>query len=143
MATLDQLSGGRVSLGVGSGWSAHEYESFGGSLAERGARMEESLSLLRKLWTEEDVESSGRFWQFPPLTTYPRPAQAPHPAAACRSAKRRAAHWRKSWGYSPAISLAVSMGNPSAALVIWRGFMVNLALPITFVPRSSVAVSRW
>ena len=101
VATLDQLSGGRVSLGVGSGWSAHEYESFGGSLAERGARMEESLSLLRKLWTEEDVESSGRFWQFPPLTTYPRPAQAPHPplwvagnaGAAIDRAARLGTHW--------------------------------------------------
>ena len=101
VATLDQLSGGRVSLGVGSGWNPLEYEAFGSSLRERGARMDESLGLLRRLWTERDVEGTGRFWRFPPLTISPRPVQRPHPPlwvagnapAAIERAARLGTHW--------------------------------------------------
>jgi len=101
VATLDQLSGGRVSLGVGIGWNPVEYQAFGASLAERGARIEESLGLLRRLWTERDVAGTGRFWRFDPVTVHPRPVQAPHPplwvagnaAAAIDRAARLGTHW--------------------------------------------------
>ena len=101
MATLDQLSGGRVSIGVGSGWNPREYEAFGAALTERGARMDESLALLRRLWTDHDVAGTGRFWRFPPLTVQPRPVQLPHPplwvagnaAAAIDRAARLGTHW--------------------------------------------------
>lgn len=101
VATLDQLSGGRVSLGVGSGWNPAEYQAFGSSLRERGARMDESLTLLRRLWTERDVEGTGRFWRFAPLTVHPRPVQAPFPPlwvagnapAALDRAARLGTHW--------------------------------------------------
>jgi probable F420-dependent oxidoreductase len=101
VATLDQLSGGRVSLGVGSGWSPAEYAAFGATLSERGARMDESLQLLRRLWTEENVAGDGQFWRFPALSVYPRPVQKPHPplwvagnaAAAIESAARLGTHW--------------------------------------------------
>lgn len=101
VATLDELSGGRVSLGVGSGWNPAEYAAFGASLGERGARMEESLTLLRRLWTEHDVASDGRFWRFPPLTVHPRPVQRPLPqlwvagnaTAAIDRAARLGTHW--------------------------------------------------
>lgn len=101
VATLDQLSGGRVSLGVGSGWNPVEYAAFGASLRERGARMDESLGLLRRLWTERDVEGTGRFWRFPPVTISPRPVQHPHPPlwvagnapAAIARAARLGTHW--------------------------------------------------
>lgn len=79
IATLDQLSGGRVSLGVGIGWNPAEYAAFGGTLAERGDRLEESLRLLPRLWSDDDVAGDGRFWPFPPVTVVPRPVQAPHP----------------------------------------------------------------
>jgi probable F420-dependent oxidoreductase len=101
VATLDQLSAGRVSLGVGSGWNPLEYAAFGSSLRERGARMDESLGLLRRLWTETEVEGTGRFWRFPPVTISPRPVQAPHPPlwvagnapAAIDRAARLGTHW--------------------------------------------------
>jgi probable F420-dependent oxidoreductase len=101
VATLDQLSGGRVSLGVGSGWNPLEYAAFGASLRERGSRMDESLTLLRRLWTETDVASDGRFWVFPPVTLAPRPVQQPHPPlwvagnapAALDRAARLGTHW--------------------------------------------------
>lgn len=101
VATLDELSGGRVSLGVGSGWNQTEYAAFGASLRERAARMDESLALLRRLWTEEDVSGDGRFWRFPAITLQPRPVQSPHPPlwvagnapAAIDRAARLGTHW--------------------------------------------------
>src|SRR5687768_15694062 len=53
VATIDQLSGGRISLGVGLGWWPLEYEVHGSVFAERGARMEEALEILRLVWTTE------------------------------------------------------------------------------------------
>jgi probable F420-dependent oxidoreductase len=109
VATLDQLSGGRVSLGVGVGWNPVEYAAFGSSLAERGARIEESLSLLRRLWTEHDVAGTGRFWRFPAVTVYPRPVQAPHPplwvAGNAPAAIDRAARLGTSWLCDPVQTL--------------------------------------
>lgn len=101
VATLDQISAGRVSLGVGIGWNPVEYQAFGASLAERGARIEESLGLLRRLWTEHDVAGAGRFWRFDPVTVHPRPVQVPHPPlwvagnapAAIDRAARLGTHW--------------------------------------------------
>jgi probable F420-dependent oxidoreductase len=109
VATLDQLSGGRVSLGVGVGWNPVEYAAFGSSLAERGARIEESLGLLRRLWTERDVAGTGRFWKFPAVTVYPRPVQAPHPplwvAGNAPAAIDRAARLGTSWLCDPVQTL--------------------------------------
>lgn len=101
VATLDELSGGRVSLGVGSGWNPHEYQAFGAALRERGARLEESLALVRRLWTEADVAGAGPHWTFDPVTVYPRPAQQPHPplwvagnaSRAIDRAARLGTHW--------------------------------------------------
>jgi len=101
VATLDQISGGRASLGVGIGWSPSEYRAFAASLSERGARIEEALGLLRRLWTERDVSACGRFWRFDPVTVHPRPVQAPHPPlwvagnapAAIDRAARLGTHW--------------------------------------------------
>ena len=52
VATIDQLSGGRVSLGVGSGWWPLEFEAHGSNFRQRGARMEEALQILKLVWTE-------------------------------------------------------------------------------------------
>jgi probable F420-dependent oxidoreductase len=101
VATLDQLSGGRVSLGVGLGWNPREYRAFGATLAERGARLEESIGLLRRLWTEREVPGTGRFWRFDPVTVHPRPVQRPHPPLwvagnaprAIDRAARLGTHW--------------------------------------------------
>lgn len=105
VATLDQLSGGRVSLGVGIGWNPVEYAAFGSSLAERGARLEESLALLPRLWTEDDVAGTGRFWTFPPVTVVPRPVQWPHPplwvAGNAPAAIDRAARLGDAWLCDP------------------------------------------
>ena len=61
LASLDVMSGGRVRLGVGVGGSRTEYASLGADFHSRGARCEEQIDLLRRLWTETDVSFEGRW----------------------------------------------------------------------------------
>jgi probable F420-dependent oxidoreductase len=79
VAVLDQLSGGRATLGVGSGWSPLEYDAFGVSLRERGTRMDEGLQIVRRAWSEERFSFQGRHFTVPEVTLYPRPVQKPRP----------------------------------------------------------------
>jgi len=110
VATLDQISGGRVSLGVGLGWWPLEYQVHGSVFRERGARMEEALQILKKVWTEEDTAWEGRFWNFPELTVHPRPVQTPHPplwvAGVADAAVERAARLGDAWLCGPVQSLS-------------------------------------
>jgi len=61
LASLDVMSGGRVRLGIGVGGSKAEYQALGEDFHTRGARCEEQIELLRRLWTEGDVEFEGRW----------------------------------------------------------------------------------
>lgn len=105
VATIDQLSGGRIALGVGLGWWALEYEVLGSVFRERGARMEEALRILRLVWQEEETSFDGRFWSFPTLTVHPRPVQRPHPplwvAGVADAAIDRAARLGDAWLCGP------------------------------------------
>lgn len=79
LATIDVLSGGRLIAGVGVGWMAEEFAALGASFAERGAITDESLRIIRTLWTEERPKFSGRFFRFPEMLFAPRPLQRPAP----------------------------------------------------------------
>jgi probable F420-dependent oxidoreductase len=79
LATLDVLSGGRVLVGVASGWLAEEFAMLGVPFRERGARMDEYLDVLRLLWTEERPTFHGRFVQLEDAAFFPKPVQKPHP----------------------------------------------------------------
>lgn len=120
VATIDQLSGGRVSLGVGLGWWPLEYEVQGSDFARRGARMEEALRILKLVWTEEDTAFEGRFWSFPELTVHPRPVQQPHPplwvAGVADAAVDRAARLGDAWLCGPVQSL----GKALSCLDVYR-----------------------
>jgi len=61
-ATLDVLTGGNYILGVGLGYRQPEFDAFGISLSERAPRFNESITLMRRLWTEERVSHQGRFY---------------------------------------------------------------------------------
>jgi alkanesulfonate monooxygenase SsuD/methylene tetrahydromethanopterin reductase-like flavin-dependent oxidoreductase (luciferase family) len=110
VATIDQLSNGRVSLGVGLGWWPLEYEVQGSQFATRGARLEEALTILRLVWENENTSYEGRFYRFPELTVHPRPVQRPHPplwvAGVADAAVRRAARLGDEWLCGPVQSLA-------------------------------------
>lgn len=75
IATLDLLSRGRVELGVGIGWLREEFDALGVPFEGRGARTEEYIDVLRRLWTEPETAYDGRFTTFAPVKSYPKPAQ--------------------------------------------------------------------
>jgi probable F420-dependent oxidoreductase len=78
-ASLDVLSGGRLDLGLGIGWSELEFAAAGASMRRRGARAEEYLAVLRTLWTDEVSQFDGRFYTVPPSRMAPKPVQRPGP----------------------------------------------------------------
>jgi probable F420-dependent oxidoreductase len=78
-ATLDVLSGGRVIAGLGIGWSKDEYDASGIPYKHRGARADEYLQVLKRIWTDDVVEFRGQFYNIPPSKIGPKPLQRPHP----------------------------------------------------------------
>jgi len=101
VSTLDLLSGGRVVLGIGAGGppdsNPTSFQACGVSMRERGARTDEALEIMTKLWTGAPVSHQGRFYSFQDIVMEPRPAQRPHPpiwaGGAAEGMLRRAAHW--------------------------------------------------
>ncbi len=76
MATIDHLSGGRFVLGAGVGWWKQEFEVLGVPFQRRGARMDECLQLVRRLWSDEYVDFKGEFYQCVDWTCNPKPKAA-------------------------------------------------------------------
>jgi probable F420-dependent oxidoreductase len=79
LATLDVLSKGRLICGFGVGWSKDEIEAAGVDFQTRGRRADEFVQLLKKIWTEDPVEFSGKFFRIPKSYIGPKPFQKPHP----------------------------------------------------------------
>jgi probable F420-dependent oxidoreductase len=109
VATLDVLSSGRLLLGVGFGWHREEFEDHGHSARVRAAVVEESVRLMRELWTSEVGAFSGEFVRVSPSYSWPKPVQRPHPPVllgvrASERNFRRIATWCDGW---------IPMGTPS------------------------------
>ena len=77
--TLDIVSGGRAEIGVGAGWLASEWRAAGMDPRSRGRRLDEVLSVCKRLWSEETIAHQGEFYQFEPVKFEPKPLQRPHP----------------------------------------------------------------
>jgi len=96
LATLDLLSGGRVTLGVGVGWLEEEFQALGVPFEHRGARTDEYIEALRALWRDDESTYHGRFVDFERSKSYPKPVQeggipiavGGHTPAAARRAGR-------------------------------------------------------
>jgi len=96
LATLDVLSGGRVTLGVGVGWLEEEFRALGVPFENRGARTDEYIEALRVLWGAQESTYHGRFVDFERANCYPKPVQPDgipiavggHTRAAARRAGR-------------------------------------------------------
>ncbi len=101
LATLDVLSGGRLIVGAAVGWLAEEFEALGIPFAERGARSDEALKVMRALWTEAEPRFEGRFFRFAGIRAEPKPLQKPHPpiwiGGNSQAAFRRAAEFADAW----------------------------------------------
>ena len=101
VATLDLLSGGRFLFGVGAGWNREETELLGGDFDHRWTQVREAVEAMKVLWTEEEGEFHGRYYDFPKVRCYPKPAQKPHPpvilGGMARNVLRRIVAWGDGW----------------------------------------------
>jgi probable F420-dependent oxidoreductase len=98
---LDCLSGGRVDFGIGVGWLREEFEAVAMPFAQRGARTDEYLQVMRSLWTDEVSSFEGEHYTLPACRMYPKPVQRPHPpihvGGESTAAMRRAARHGDGW----------------------------------------------
>ena len=111
LTTLDVLSGGRLRVGLGQGWSQDEFDAVGASMKGRGRRADEFISVLKAIWTTDPVEFHGEFFHVPKSIILPKPVQKPHPpiylAAFSDSGLKRTATSADGW---------LPAGVPPAAL---------------------------
>lgn len=79
VAALDLYSGGRFQFGIGTGWLREETEIFGGDFPRRWTQTREALDVMKLCWTEEEAEYHGKYYDFPPVRSFPKPTQQPYP----------------------------------------------------------------
>jgi probable F420-dependent oxidoreductase len=101
LATIDQLSAGRLIFGAAVGWMEPEFAALGAPFADRGAFSDECLRLLKMLWTQEKVSFEGQYFTFTNMQASPRPLQQPHPpiwvGGNSPRARRRVAEFGDGW----------------------------------------------
>ena len=121
-ATLQELSAGRVIVGVGMGWYEREYELMRVEFAGRGRRGDEAIRLMRALWNG-DRGFEGRYWSFSDATTEPLPSPPPDiwvggsSARAIRRARELGDVWHPSRGSDPAHVRAVKEQHPDLRVI--------------------------
>lgn len=100
-ATIDVLTNGQFSLGVGQGYRPEEFEVFDVDRSKAIGRLIEGIEIIKKLWTEETVTYSGDYFDFEEITINPKPVQKPRPSitmgASNESSIRRVAHLADGW----------------------------------------------
>lgn len=145
--TLDVLSGGRLRLGLGLGWSKDEYQAAGAPARNHGAFAEEFLQVLKTIWTTDPAEFQGQFFSLPKSIIGPKPVQKPHPpiylAAFAPAALNRLARLADGWNPvgMPLEAMAATMGqirqmareagrDPAAVQLIVRANVYVAAQPI-------------
>ena len=79
VASLDFISGGRFLFGVGGGWNREEMENHGTNPAQRWKLLRERILAMKAIWTQDEAEFDGRFVNFDPIWSWPKPVQKPHP----------------------------------------------------------------
>jgi probable F420-dependent oxidoreductase len=101
-ASLDVLSGGRLTLGVGAGWLEEEFAALGSPPFEaRGAVTDEWIAIFKQLWSQSPASFDGRFYRYADIRCEPFPLQKPHPpiwvGGHSRAALRRTARYADGW----------------------------------------------
>jgi alkanesulfonate monooxygenase SsuD/methylene tetrahydromethanopterin reductase-like flavin-dependent oxidoreductase (luciferase family) len=105
LATLDILARGHLVVGLGAGYRADEFTALGIDFAERFAMLDESVALMKRLWTEDHVTHTGRFWTLEDARPHIQPWQQPHPplwvGAMGEYGVRRSARLGDGWPVTP------------------------------------------
>jgi probable F420-dependent oxidoreductase len=101
IATLDHYSGGRFLFGIGSGWLKEETEIMGGDFAHRWTQTRDAILAMKELWTKDESEYHGRYYNFPPVRSFPKPAAKPHPpvllGGSSKYVFKRIIDWGDGW----------------------------------------------
>ena len=101
IATLDYLSGGRFILGIGAGWLKEETEIMGGNFPHRWGQTREAIEAMKQIWTKDEAEYHGRYYDFPLVRSFPKPVQKPHPpiltGGNIGNAFKRTVEWCDGW----------------------------------------------
>ncbi|HZQ34924.1 MAG TPA: LLM class F420-dependent oxidoreductase [Dehalococcoidia bacterium] len=79
IASLDLLSGGRFLFGIGAGWNFEEMRNHGSDPAHRWGIVRERIRAMQRIWTQDEAEFHGKYVNFDPIWSWPKPAQQPHP----------------------------------------------------------------
>jgi probable F420-dependent oxidoreductase len=152
-ATLDRLSGGRLICGLGLGWSLDEYEASGVGFDRKGARFDDYLQVLTKVWTEDTPSHDGPYYKLAASVFNPRPVQKPHPplfiGGHSEAALERAARFGDGWYGSPygdpaelpalvrrIREGAARHGKTRFTVAMWApfGFMADAVMPLVGPP---------
>ena len=101
VSTLDLFSGGRFLFGIGAGWLREETELMGGDFDHRWTQTRESILAMKELWTKPEAEFHGKYYNFPPVRSYPKPIQKPHPpvllGGSAKKVLERIVEWGDGW----------------------------------------------
>jgi probable F420-dependent oxidoreductase len=101
IASLDHSSGGRFIFGIGAGWLKEETEIMGGDFPHRWTQTREAILAMKELWTQDEAEYHGTYYDFPLVRSVPKPAQKPHPpiylGGKARNAFNRIVAWGDGW----------------------------------------------
>ncbi len=101
VSTLDLFSGGRFLFGIGAGWLREETELMGGDFDHRWGQTRESILAMKELWTKPEAEFHGKYYNFPPVRSNPKPAQKPHPPVLlggdAKNVLERVVAWGDGW----------------------------------------------
>ncbi|MEU4193640.1 LLM class F420-dependent oxidoreductase [Kribbella sp. NPDC026611] len=131
LSSLDVLSNGRLTVGLGVGYVEGELAALGATLADRGARTDEYLAAMRTLWTEPVASFSGRYVTFDRVSQLPLPVQRPHPPLVIGghsdAALRRAVATAQGW-------YGVYLGVPETAELLARLRTLEAARPAGLGP---------
>lgn len=101
IATLDHMSGGRFIFGIGAGWLKEETEIMGGDFPHRWTQTKEAVAVMKELWTKGEAEYHGKYYDFPLVRSFPKPARKPHPpvflGGHSKNVFKRVVEWGDGW----------------------------------------------
>ena len=101
VATLDMYAKGRFLFGIGAGWLKEETDIMGGDFAHRWTQTRESVMAMKELWTTVESEYHGKYYDFPPVYSFPMPVQRPHPpiylGGHAKNVFKRVVSWGDAW----------------------------------------------